>query len=367
MYEKLITLADRLDQVRDQISTEEATKTALILPFIRELGYDIFNPAEVVPEFTADVGIKKGEKVDYAIFRDGKPIILFECKPIGAKLNSYSSQLYRYFSVTNARIAILTDGVEYRFFSDLSEPNRLDSVPFFTFTLEKIRKDDAIRLEQFSKPKFDLEEVLADAENLKIRAAIKVHVAREFVNPSPEFTRHFADQIYSGRMTQAVLEKYSVLVRAAVADHIGEAVDRRLQLALQTGQSVSELGETSSETHAASTQKGGANDTAENSEEVDVITTMEELHGFYSIRAMLRDLVAPKRICSRDVRSYFGILLDDNNRKPICRLWFNRSQRYLGVFDKDKKEHRIPLTDVDDLFNHSDRIRESLVHVLGEA
>jgi predicted type IV restriction endonuclease len=366
MYENLITLADRLDQVRDQIVTEEATKTALILPFIRELGYDIFNPAEVVPEFTADVGIKKGEKVDYAIFRDGKPIILFECKTIGAKLNSYSSQLYRYFSVTNARIAILTDGVEYRFFSDLTEPNRLDSVPFFTFTLEKIRKDDALRLEQFSKPKFDLAEVLADAENLKIRTAIKAHVAKEFVSPSPDFTRYFADPIYSGRMTQAVLEKYAVLVRAAIADHIGEAVDRRLQLALQTGQSSTESG--SSVSQGSDPTKAGSESSGTSSvqDEVEVITTMEELHGFYSIRAMLRDMVEPKRICSRDVRTYFGILLDDNNRKPICRLWFNRSQKYLGVFDKDKKEHRIALTDVDDLFNYVDRIRDSLTHVLNE-
>ena len=367
MYEKIIALADRLDQVRDQIATEEATKTALILPFIRELGYDIFNPAEVVPEFTADVGIKKGERVDYAIFRDGKPIILFECKPIGAKLDSYSSQLYRYFSVTNARIAILTDGVEYRFFSDLTEPNRLDSTPFFVFSLDKIKKDDAIRLEQFSKPRFDLAEVLADAENLKLRSAIRTHISREFSSPSEDFIRHFAEPIHTGRMTQAVLEKYSVLVRAAIADHIGEAVDRRLQSAIQSGSAIADAATAVSEVHHAAKAESTGKPQAGGEDGEQTITTVEELHGFYSVRAILRDMVDPRRICSRDVRTYFGILLDDNNRKPICRLWFNRSQKYLGVFNKDKKEERLPLSDVDDLFNHAETIRESLQHVLGEA
>ena len=138
MYERLSALAERLDKVRDDSLTEEATKTALVLPFIRELGYDVFNPEEVLPEYTADVGIKKGEKVDYAILKDGSPIILFECKPCGAKLDSYSSQLYRYFSVTNARIAILTDGVIYRFYSDLVAQNKLDERPFLEIDLDRL-------------------------------------------------------------------------------------------------------------------------------------------------------------------------------------------------------------------------------------
>lgn len=360
MYDKMAALAGRLDQMRDQLLTEEATKTALILPFIRELGYDVFDPTEVVPEFTADVGIKKGEKVDYAIFSDGKPIILFECKPINAKLDSYSSQLYRYFSVTNARIAILTDGVEYRFFSDLAEPNKLDSVPFYVFSLDRMRHEDAARLEQFSKPRFDLDQVLADAESMRVRAAIKSHFAREAANPTDAFVRHFADPIHEGRFTQLIVQKYGVLVRAAITEFINESVDRRLQSALQSGQSPGlNPGAAASGEHEAETASG------EQAEEV-VITTMDELQGFYSVRAMLRDLVEPGRICSRDVRTYFGILLDNNNRKPICRLWFNRSQRYLGVFDENKGEERIAINEVDDLFNHADRIRASLMHVLAD-
>lgn len=363
MYDKMAALAGRLDQIRDQVLTEEATKTALILPFIRELGYDIFDPSEVIPEFTADVGIKKGEKVDYAIFSDGKPIILFECKPINAKLDSYSSQLYRYFSVTNARIAILTDGVEYRFYSDLSEPNKLDSMPFFVFSLDRMRHEDAVRLEQFSKPKFDLDQVLADAESMRLLAAIKSHFAREAANPTDDFVRHFADPIHTGRLTQPIVQKYSVMVRAAISEHINEAVDRRLQAALQSGQRGLQSKNSASE--ATVNSDAEATEQVTDCEEV-VVTTMDELQGFYSVRALLRDLVDPSRICSRDVRTYFGVLLDNNNRKPICRLWFNRSQRYLGVFDEEKKERRIAIDDVDDLFKHADSIRASLMHVLAE-
>lgn len=358
MYEKLVDLAERLEQVRDQISTEEATKTSLILPFIRELGYDIFNPAEVIPEFTADVGIKKGEKVDYAVCVDGSPAILFECKPLGAKLDSYSSQLYRYFSVTSARIAVLTDGVEYRFYSDLKQPNKLDDRPFYTLHLDHIRPDDGERIEQFAKAKFNLVSILEEAESLQLRLAIRSHFAREIKEPSEAFVRHFADPLHNGRMMQAVVDKYRVLVRAAISDYVSDSVERRLQSALQSNRDAGV-------THVASeVDSSQAEQSSDADGEGQVVTTMEELHGFYAVKAILAGEVEPKRITARDVRSYFGVLLDDNNRKPICRLRFNRSQKYLGVFDEKKSETKIPIVSVDELFVHAEKIRASLRHAL---
>jgi hypothetical protein len=123
------------------IQTEEATKNAFILPFIGILGYDVFDPSEVVPEFTADVGTKKGEKVDYAIIRDKKVIMLFECKACDANLDeSHASQLYRYFSVTESRIGVLTNGILYRFYTDLEEPNKMDSKPFMELNIIEIQE-----------------------------------------------------------------------------------------------------------------------------------------------------------------------------------------------------------------------------------
>ncbi|MHA7812358.1 MAG: type I restriction endonuclease [Phycisphaerales bacterium] len=357
MFERLSSLAERLDQVRSDELTEEATKTAMVLPFIRELGYDIFNPGEVIPEFTADVGIKKGEKVDYAILKDGTPIILFECKPCGARLESYSSQLYRYFSVTNARIAILTDGVRYQFFSDLIEPNKLDSKPFLTINLDRLTQEHAERVTPFTKDKFDLTSVIADAELLYAKSQIREHFARELNDPSPELIRHFADPVHAGPMRQNVIDRYKTIVRSALNEHISSAVDSRLRSAL--------LQNSQNDSVQASEQTPQESSTKPLGESDEVVTTEEELNGYYIVKAILRDLVEPKRIVARDVQSYFGVLLDDNNRKPICRLHFNRSKKYLGVFDEKKQENKLHIESVDDLFKHADAIRKSLQHAIG--
>lgn len=348
MYEQLNALSERLDSVRKDNMTEEATKTALVLPFIRELGYDIFNPSEVIPEFTADVGIKKGEKVDYAVCKDGNPIILIECKPCGALLDRYSSQLYRYFSTTNARIAILTDGVVYRFYSDLNKSNILDEKPFLVMNLDRISKDIADRIAPFCKDKFSLDAVLEDAAMLYAKSQIREHFAKEITSPSDEIVRHFTDRIHDGIMRQQVVDRYRPIVRAAMQEHIASAVESRLRSAIATATSP-----TQSEPDVQI-------------ESDDVITTEEELHGFYVVKAILGDKVNPSRVVARDVRSYFGILLDDNNRKPICRLHFNRSKKYLGVFDANKIETRIEVAGVNDLYAHAEMIRASLDHVMTE-
>ena len=115
--ESLNQVAAKVRDLKEGIETEEATKNAFIMPFIGQvLGYDVFNPTEVVPEFTADVGVKKGEKVDYALVHDGQVQILIECKKIGVPLSlENASQLYRYFAVTNARIGVLTNGQVWNF------------------------------------------------------------------------------------------------------------------------------------------------------------------------------------------------------------------------------------------------------------
>lgn len=121
--DRIRDLAARIPNQLAHLRTEEAAKNALVLPFISALGYNVFDPFEVTPELDADVGIKKGEKVDYAILKDGKPVMLFECKACNANLDEcHASQLYRYFSVTPARVGVLTNGVVYRFFSDLDLP-----------------------------------------------------------------------------------------------------------------------------------------------------------------------------------------------------------------------------------------------------
>jgi hypothetical protein len=171
--DKIKSLADRAPDLVSHLETEEATKNALVMPFIAALGYDVFNPQEVVPEFTADIGIKKGEKVDYAIKNDGRIAILVEAKKAGANLDEGShSQLLRYFTVTHARIAVLTNGTEFRFFSDLDEPNKMDGSPFLTLDLLSLREDLLPELSKLTKESYDLDEMLSRANEVKYREAI---------------------------------------------------------------------------------------------------------------------------------------------------------------------------------------------------
>ena len=349
LWTSLSSLAERAVQVVSHVETEEATKTALVLPFLQAMGYDVFNPSEVNPEFTADVGIKRGEKVDYAVCRDGQPTILVECKPHGTALDTYSGQLFRYFSVTNARLAILTDGVVYRFYSDLVAPNKLDEHPFLTFVLTAMKRDTVAQMEKLTKQQFDLEHILQQAEGLRYVNQIRLRFEQEIEEPSDEFVRVLTDPIYDGRFTSQAMERFRDLARTAMRTHIADAVDRRLRSAL----------EQNSEQHAPRDEA-----IEPEADSPEIVTTAEELQGLYIVKAICRDLVEPTRIHARDVQSYFGVLLDDNNRKPICRLWFNGSKKYVGVFDNNKCETRLPVSGPDGLFEHADALRQSLRQVL---
>ena len=174
LIDKIKDIAARIPKQIEFIKTEEATKNAFIMPFISALGYDVFNTLEVIPEFTADIGTKKGEKVDYAIKKDDDIIILIECKWSGADLQKeHASQLYRYFSATESRFAILTNGVDYLFYSDIDEPNKMDSKPFFIFNILDFQDHQITELKKFTKAAFSLDDILTTASTLKYTGAIK--------------------------------------------------------------------------------------------------------------------------------------------------------------------------------------------------
>jgi len=205
LIDKIRELASKIPQQLDYLQTEEATKTALIMPFISALGYDVFNPLEVIPEFTADIGTKKGEKVDYAVKKDDKIIMLIECKWSGCDLDKeHASQLYRYFSATEARFGILTNGVWYLFYSDIEEPNKMDSKPFLEFDMLDFEEHDVKELKKFSKSAFSLEDILTTASKLKYAGAIRKILEQELESPSTQFVRFFASQIYDGKLASFI-------------------------------------------------------------------------------------------------------------------------------------------------------------------
>ncbi len=232
--ERLSALATKIKTQRDSIKTEEATKNAFVMPFISTiLGYDVFNPLEVVPEFIADVGMKKGEKIDYAIMRDGVVQILIECKSSQARFKiENASQLYRYFAVTKARIAVLTNGEIYQFFTDLDAPNMMDNRPFLVLDMANI--DDSLipELIKLSKEVFDLDSIISAAEELKYVGAIKRLLAAQFAEPEDEWIRLLATRVYDGSYTQKVKEQFRKLVPRATAQFLNDQVNERLKTAL---------------------------------------------------------------------------------------------------------------------------------------
>ncbi|KGI63513.1 type I restriction enzyme HsdR N-terminal domain-containing protein [Enterobacter sp. HG048] len=347
--ERLNALSNKIKQQLDVINTEEATKTAFVMPFIHNvLGYDVFDPSEVTPEFVCDVGTKKGEKIDYAIMKNNDVQILIECKKIGEPLNiNHASQLFRYFHVTNARISILTNGQNYKFFTDLDAPNKMDEKPFLEVDLLDIDENIIPELRKLTKSSFDLESIINAAGELKYVSQIKKILHSQLNNPEDDFVKFFASRVYDGILTQKVRESFLNLTKKAASQYINDQVNERLKSAI-TGITPAII-----DTPNESSQI----EEDEHKDESDVVTTLEELEGYHIVKAITRAVLEAPRITHRDTKSYFGILVDDNNRKPLCRLHFNRTQKYIGLFDIEKNETRHPITTVDDIYSFADILK----------
>lgn len=343
--DQIRALAARAPKMLDRLLTEEATKNALVMPLINSLGYNVFDPSQVVPEFTADVGTKKGEKVDYALMKDDEPVILFECKKYGEDLNRHSSQLYRYFSVTPARIGVLTDGITYRFFSDLEESNKMDEKPFMEFNLLDFTDAKVAELKRFSLSIFDLEETVNAATELKYAKAIRQILAQQWVEPSDDFVKFFAAQVYSGRVTASVREQFSGIVHRVLHQFLNDRINRRLKSALE--------GDDSS---ATPTQAAVEPDEEDDESEDGIVTTEEEIEGYHIVKAIVREVIPGDRVYIRDTKSYCNVLFDNSTRKPICRLRFNAATRkYIGLFDGEA-EDKLLIESLADIYKYSERL-----------
>lgn len=331
--DQLKQISERVVKLKEQILTEEATKNAFIMPFLQALGYDVFNPTEVVPEFIADIGIKKGEKIDYAIFKDGKPTILIECKHWSQDLSVHDGQLLRYFHVSKARFGILTNGIIYRFYTDLVDANKMDEKPFLEFNVTAFKDNQVEELKKFHKSYFDAESIVNTASELKFTIELKTLLQQELNNPSPDFVKFFAKQVYPGMITAKVLEQFTNLTKKSVQQYISDLFTEKLNTALTKEKEV---------------EKENAELVIE---EEKIVTTTEELEAFMIVKTIIRQKIAANRVFYRDSQTYFAVLLDDNNRKTICRLYLNSpNKKYIILFDEQKKEIKQPINSLDDIF-----------------
>ena len=345
-------LADKVAQLKDGILTEEATKNAFIMPFINALGYDVFNPLEVIPEMDCDLVKKKGEKIDYAIMKDGTPIILIECKHWQQDLSLHDTQLKKYFVASKAKFGVLTNGIRYLFYTDLEDQNIMDEKPFLEVDITDVKDYQLEELKKFHKSYFDIDNILNSASELKYSNELKKIFAEEIVNPTPEIVKYFTKKVYDGIITSKVQEQFSELVKRAISSYINELISKRLKTALSSEEQreASEVAPVGGDSVPAETL---------NIDEDGIVTTQEELDGFNIVKAVVRKSVDVSRVVYRDALSYFAILLDDNNRKPICRLYFNgKTKKYISTFDQDKKETKHEITDLNDIFNFEKELCE---------
>ncbi|WP_213780128.1 type I restriction endonuclease [Caballeronia sp. dw_276] len=347
-------LASRVATTKDLLQTEEATKNAMVMPFIQLLGYNVFDPLEVTPELIADVGTKKGEKVDYAILKDGQPIMLFECKKSGGDLHiNHASQLFRYFHSTEARFGVLTNGIVYKFFTDLEKPNMMDDKPFFEFNMLEFRDQDVDELKKFAKTVFDLETILTTANQLKYTRAIQNTLGNWMNDPPEEFVRLASAEFLVGKhfknavkdlFTEVTKQAFKQLVRDKINERLKGAMTPELSVAPALQAHISDAQIEQDETYSAS----------------DL-----ELEAFQIVRAILRPISKPARIFIRPSASYCAILFDDNNRKPVCRLRFNNENRLVvGLFNENKEEDKILISDLDQLFDFGDRLKACVASYL---
>ena len=349
LKDQLKLISERVIKLKDQILTEEATKNAFIMPFLQCLGYDVFNPLEVVPEFVSDIGIKKGEKIDYAIFKDGKPTILIECKDWRQNLNLHDGQLLRYFHVSKAKFGLLTNGISYRFYSDLVSPNKMDEKPFLEFNITEIKDNQIEELKKFHKINFDAESIVNNASELKYTIELKHLLQQELTNPSAEFVKLFAKQVYPSVITAKILEQFTNLTKKSIQQHISDLITERLKTAL-----TKEDEDAKENDIAILGEKGILNDSK-------VTTTQDELEGFMIVKTILRQKVSVSRITYRDAQSYFAILLDDNNRKSLCRLYLEGGKKFIGTFDELKKETKNEISTLDDIFKYAEVLLKTTV------
>lgn len=346
--EKIKDFIERIKKIRNSITTEEATKTSLIMPFFSLLGYDVFNPNEFMPEYVADVGIKKGEKVDYAITTNNKLNILIEAKSVNENLQKHDSQLFRYFGTTTAKIAILTNGVTYKFYTDLDEMNKMDTTPFLEINLLDLKENDINEIKKFSKENFDINTIINTASNLKYASSIEKILSEEFTNPSDELIKLILNKgIYDGVKTQNVIDKYRPILKKSINFYINNLINQRLQNALNN-----------------SSDESNSEQSLELIEDNTIVTTAEELESYYVVKSILSEVVEPDKIYYKDTYSYFGILYDNKVTKWICRVYLKENIKFIIIPDNTKKEIRYEINNISDIYKFKQQLIERLNNII---
>lgn len=322
--EDIAKLSERVRNRAEQVVGEEATKMALIVPFLSTLGYDVYDPSEVKPEYIADFAIRKAgqfEKVDYAIAINGSIVMLVEAKARGQKAEAHDGQLSRYFNgLITTKVAIVTNGIEYRFFTDLRDKNVMDKEPFFTFSILEYDDKDIENLKLFHRDNFDVASINQYAEEMVYVKGMTQLVGHLLRSPSEEFIRFLVAELgkvapnyqIQGKITNKVIEKFKPIVKKSIQGSLVELMTRSLS------QEIIQLSEVANTEEAEELDALETNDTKV-TEESKIITTEEELRAFDKIRSIVTTSKNYHHdVYYKDTESYFSVHLGKAN------WWFLR-------------------------------------------
>lgn len=350
-FKKYLSKVKKMEQNLNDLA-EEQTKNALIMPFFSILGYDVFDTDEFMPEFVCDVATKKGEKVDYAILKDGEPVIIIEAKRAGMKLQKQQQgQLFRYFSTNRCRVAILTNGITYQFFSDLNSANIMDDEPFLSFNL--LEDDPSIyisSIKQFHKEKFDIKNVISKAVYQKYATIVEKTLKEDLLCPSDELVKYFLTrpEVKSGnRITSQMIEKHRNITQQAMQKVFGIKIQNPIseKITVPDNSNASEpviSSESISETLPAS----------ENSKEIEKetpLTSVEEISG--ELQNILK-ITIPDFLCIKEnTEDYLRLHIYTSNNKKIGNVKISRNDLSLQL---RKIGNPVPYTlkSIDDIKNY---------------
>lgn len=302
-------------------TTEETTKQALILPFLNILDFNPFDPTKVKAEYGADFpGVKNNERVDYALFSDGHPVMFIEAKPFTEKLTNHTGQLSRYFNATpGVAIAAITNGKEWRFFTDLKNQNIMDDTPFLTVDITNLSDTDPEQITRFRHDNFQADKLKTFAEERVYASIFQGVIENCLRNPDADFVKFVAIRSnLAPKLTGKFIEAMTPIVKHAVADAISRMVVSGLSAPLPP---VPIPPAQTPEPEAISSEYDVIDAT-----NPKIITTFNERRVLSIVQAMLEGQVVTEEIVGKDTESYYTVLYQGKVNRWLLRYVCDRAK-----------------------------------------
>jgi len=332
--ERLLHHVEHVKSVGPHCSTEETTKQALILPFLDILGFSPFDPTRVKAEYTADLpGLKTNERVDYALFSDAHPVMFVEAKPFTEKITNHTGQLARYFNATpGVTIAAISNGREWRFYTDLKQQNIMDSDPFLVVDFHDLSDTDSEQLYHFRYDQFHPESLRTFAEDRMLLSIFQDAIESCLREVDQDFVRLIAIRAnLAPKLTAKFLESITPLVKQSVAGAMGNMVVNGLNT----------LPATQVENKSADLSVVEIDEDLVDPANPKIVTTAAERKISYIVREVLSGLVEPGEIVGKDTESYYSVLYQGKVNRWILRYQGDKQRptvQFIVALTEERKE-----------------------------